>query len=301
MRTLKGAWAMTAWIVRIGADYPQHLDFAFRDGLWDFNQRRDIQPGDDLFFWQLGAKELGGWATASTAMEPRTTAMPAASWKDDSPTRYKYRVGIEPRSAEPSTSPEWSEIQRRIGTGGSPSPVIEVRTSEGEAYLKGLFGTAPSSIETKVKAQLAARGQFLDATDRRLRRVADVVYRPRQGKFRDGLLVAYGGRCAVTDSDVAESLEAAHIVAYKGMESDAIQNGVLLRVDLHRLFDRFLLTIGADQCVHLHPRLRKGVYEALAGESVRMPADPAHAPDPEALATHWKACEYMTAQGYARM
>lgn len=292
---------MTAWILTIAAGYPQHRDFAFQDGFWDFNQRRDIQPGDDLFFWQAGRKELVGWATATTAIRPRTTAMTAARWIDDSPTRYKFRVGLVERSGEPPTSPDWSRIQKEIGTGASPNiPVIEVKGAEGEVFLKGLFVTKSSGIEAKVRQQLAARGQFLDSTDRRLRRIADVVYRPGQSKFRDSLYVAYGGRCAITGSDVPEALEAAHVVAYKGMESDAIQNGILLRVDLHRLFDRFLITVGADLRVYLDPKLRHGAYAALNGKAVRMPAKSEHAPDLRALATHWKACDYMSAQGHVR-
>ena len=293
---------MTAWILTIAADYPQHLEYAFADGFWDFNQRRDIQPGDDLFFWQAGRKELVGWATATTAIRPRTPAMPSARWLDDSPTRYKFRVDLVKRSGEPQSSPDWSEIRTQVGTGASPNiPVIEVKNADGEVFLKGLFVANPSAIEAKVKAQLAERGKFLDATDRRLRRLTDVVYRPSQSKFRDSLYVAYDGRCAMSGSDVAEALEAAHIVAYKGMESDAVQNGILLRVDLHRLFDRFLLTVGADLRVHMDPKLRGGAYAPFHGTPIRMPENPEHAPDIEALATHWKACDYMTAEGFPRI
>lgn len=204
--------------------------------------------------------------------------MPPARWLDDSPTRYKSRVGLVEHSGEPPWSPDWNEIKAKVGTGASPNiPVIEVKSANGEAFLKGLFVAKSSGIEAAVKAQLARRGQFLDSTDRRLRRVADVVYRPGQSKFRDSLYVAY-----------------------KGMESDAVQNGILLRVDLHRLFDRFLITVGADLRVHLDPRLRGGAYARFHGKPIRMPGDPTDAPDPQALATHWKACDYMTSKGEER-
>ena len=48
---------------------------------------------------------------------------------------------------------------------------------------------------------------------------------------------AYGGRCAITGYDVEEALQAAHIVPYLGPQSNTVNNGLLLRADVHNLFD----------------------------------------------------------------
>ncbi|WP_328824484.1 HNH endonuclease signature motif containing protein [Pseudomonas arcuscaelestis] len=53
----------------------------------------------------------------------------------------------------------------------------------------------------------------------------------------------YGGACCITGCKVDTLLEAAHIIPYRGDQTDDVSNGLLLRVDLHRLFDAHLVTI----------------------------------------------------------
>lgn len=69
------------------------------------------------------------------------------------------------------------------------------------------------------------------------------VRRKDQRKFRDMLKEAFQGKCAITFCDVEGALEAAHIFPYRGSQTDCVWNGILLRLDLHRLFDSYLLTI----------------------------------------------------------
>ena len=91
--------------------------------------------------------------------------------------------------------------------------------------------------------------------DARRRIEATIVLRQGQGAFRDSLLEAYGCRCAISGCDVPEALEAAHIIPYKGEHTNVVVNGLLLRADLHTLFDLGLIAIDtADLLVLLHPR-----------------------------------------------
>ena len=83
--------------------------------------------------------------------------------------------------------------------------------------------------------------------------------RLRQGQpaFRSRLLAAYGRRCAVTGTDVTETLEAAHIRPYAGGGGMETSNGLLLRADLHTLFDLRLLAVDTEHwTVVVHPRVR---------------------------------------------
>ena len=66
-----------------------------------------------------------------------------------------------------------------------------------------------------------------------------------QSVFRKQLLAAYNGQCAITRCDVEDVLEAAHIISYKGEETNHIGNGLLLRADIHTLFDLGLLAVDA--------------------------------------------------------
>jgi len=71
-----------------------------------------------------------------------------------------------------------------------------------------------------------------------------------------------------------EALKAAHIEAYRGPDSNHPQNGLLLRADLHSLFDLGLIAIDSGtMTVQLAPDLRGTVYGELHGRQLRRPGD----------------------------
>lgn len=108
--------------------------------------------------------------------------------------------------------------------------------------------------------------------------------RAGQPTFRRALLDAYGGRCAISGSAVKVVLEAAHIAPHRGVETNRIDNGILLRADLHLLFDAGKLGIDPDTLtVVLDKSLARTAYRRFAGKAIRLPADPRHAPSVKAL------------------
>lgn len=120
-----------------------------------------------------------------------------------------------------------------------------------------------------------------DARDRVLREIAQ---RRGQKAFRDALLRAYGGRCAVTDCDVKDVLEAAHIVPYLGPATHRTENGLLLRADIHTLFDCGLITIDTtSRTVVVAARLLTTDYGPLHGKPLRTPSAMSDAPSLRAL------------------
>ena len=68
------------------------------------------------------------------------------------------------------------------------------------------------------------------------------VVRPGAADFRKLVLDEYKNCCSVTGCNISEVLDVAHIVPYYGIESDDIQNAIVLRTDLHRLFDNGLVS-----------------------------------------------------------
>lgn len=127
--------------------------------------------------------------------------------------------------------------------------------------------------------------------DRRRKVLASVVQRPGQSAFRMAIMRAYEGKCCITGCPQPETLEAAHIVSYCGPDSDHVCNGLLLRLDVHALFDAFLLTIDHECRVCLGARLLGGYYGFLEGKAVRLPRDVHLRPSPEALRRHGVAFE----------
>lgn len=123
------------------------------------------------------------------------------------------------------------------------------------------------------------------------------LIRPRlgQGAFRVLVTDIYHRRCAVTGERTLPALEAAHIRPYgEGGEHEA-RNGLLLRRDIHSLFDAGYVTVTPDRRFEVSRRIREEFengrhYYALHGQPISVPDDAIQAPDPVALAWHNESC-----------
>ena len=112
-----------------------------------------------------------------------------------------------------------------------------------------------------------------DDEDGRERRDRSIVYRRGQPQFRSDLMEAYGKRCAITDCDVVEALEACHIRPYNGDKTNHVTNGLLLRSDLHTLFDKKLIAIHEESGrVLIAESLENTTYEDLSTKRIEWPA-----------------------------
>lgn len=155
---------------------------------------------------------------------------------------------------------------RYLLEGIGPSGVSE----SADTRLEVLEAAATSDLEDSSESGSAAIPS--DGYDARLRVMRQIVARRGQKGFRDTLLSAYGRRCAVTECDVVDVLEAAHIIPYRGPESNSTANGLLLRADVHTLFDLQLISIEpSDLRVRVSKRLVGTHYERLEGKALRLP------------------------------
>ena len=131
--------------------------------------------------------------------------------------------------------------------------------------------------------------------ERAARYGAPQVVLPRlgQGSFRIATLEAYGRACAVTGEHSLPALEAAHIFSYHKGGVHEVCNGILMRADLHRLFDRGYVTVTPDLIVRVSPRLKQDFdngrsYYPFDDHPVRVPDSLEDRPDPEHLEWHVK-------------
>ncbi len=112
-----------------------------------------------------------------------------------------------------------------------------------------------------------------------------------QGAFRLLVTDAYQRRCAVTGERTLPVLDAAHIRPYAELGPHRLENGILLRKDLHALFDAGYVTVTPSFELRVSRRIREEFengrdYYALEGSSVRMPLPPAPPPSREYLEWH---------------
>lgn len=122
--------------------------------------------------------------------------------------------------------------------------------------------------------------------DARVWALTAVAQRRGQSTFRDQLLEAYERRCAITGSNAIAVLEAAHICPYRGDHTNRVDNGLLLRADIHTLFDLGLIWVTPEFHIAVAPSLIGIDYEDLDGKFLRLPSAHSLHPNPEHLANH---------------
>jgi putative restriction endonuclease len=119
------------------------------------------------------------------------------------------------------------------------------------------------------------------------------LIQPRLGQvaFRLTITDVYRRSCAVTGEKTLPILEAAHIRPYKDGGMHEVSNGLLLRSDIHRLFDLGYVTISTDGRFEVGRRLKDDYengrhYYAMHRQSLSLPCDPLKRPAREALEWH---------------
>lgn len=112
--------------------------------------------------------------------------------------------------------------------------------------------------------------------------------RKGQATFRRNILNIYENSCAITEIKQKEVLQAAHIQAYVNEESNHIQNGICLRVDIHKLFDNGLISIDSDFRVVISSMRKSTEYEKINGKKIKLPKNKSYYPSATALENHNK-------------
>lgn len=154
----------------------------------------------------------------------------------------------------------------------------------------------PESEHPRVSDELKSISNELDQeeyfsteeSDERLQCLREIVQRQGQADFRTQLLEAYQRRCAVTGCDAVQALEVAHISPYRGQSSQHVSNGVLLRADIHTLFDLDLIGICPDTLtLVVDGSLLETCFADLDGQKLNLPRDTSMQPSKSKLNERW--------------
>lgn len=177
--------------------------------------------------------------------------------------------------------------------------LVEATQGEAEIDLSDLLQPPPSTTQTmaelsesqmdELASEHSGSGGFdpVNVEDARERALRAIVARRGQPQFRRKLLLAYGEQCAITGFDCPSALEAAHITPYMGEHTNTASNGLLLRSDIHTLFDCGELAIDSeDMTVVISDRLANSRYKYLAGAELRLPPLAIDCPSNAALEKH---------------
>lgn len=135
-----------------------------------------------------------------------------------------------------------------------------------------------SAVREKIRMIAEYENQNPDPNDTlNLEKVEDttalrqVVLRRYQSAFRQALLAQRPNCCAITGTSEVSVLEAAHIIPYaeRFADRDKPENGLLLRSDIHKLFDAYLISIDpTTRIVEVAAGIQSADYLNLIGRKV---------------------------------
>lgn len=130
--------------------------------------------------------------------------------------------------------------------------------------------------------------------DHRRKTVQAIRVRQGQTEFRQALLRAYGGICAISQCPISQVLEAAHIHPYRGTKTNHVTNGILLRSDFHLLFDLGLIAVHPEtHKVFFKPELLEAEdYAEFEDCYLGVPDALSQHPSPKALRWHCERWDF---------
>lgn len=140
--------------------------------------------------------------------------------------------------------------------------------SEGEYQLKITGEQTPHVNDESI--ELDRKGKLLNNLAEEAKVIDEVTLRAiksRRGQvnFRSSLLTAFNDTCCITGCSVISVLEAAHIISHADETNYKVTNGLLLRADIHTLFDLNLIGIDQYGVVHLSKELENSEYSEYQG------------------------------------
>jgi putative restriction endonuclease len=275
----------------------------------DTSAFKALQPGG-LFLFKLHSPKnfiVGGGVYAHWSLLPVTLAWEAFEIRNGATSLVEMRQRIEKYKYRGQTPPPHEDY--KIGCILLEQPFFFAETDwipvpddwhlnivQGKGYDTGT--TVGMRLWTDVAERMARKpaSAFPVAVgdpDGQPRFGEPILVRPRlgQGSFRVLVTDAYERRCAVTKERTLPVLEAAHIRPYWDGGEHRIDNGLLLRRDLHTLFDRGYVTVAADLCLQVSRRLKEDFengrdYYALHGRELWLPMPEADRPRQDYLAWH---------------
>ena len=286
------------WFDQLAASAPQEVNFWQPSGSATF---RALQPGE-LFLFKLHWSDnviVGGGVFARASNIPLSMAWEAFELQNgvpDLPTMRRRIAGCRRKGGDGLDERADPVIGARI--------LVQPSSRPREAWLPAPASFSPNTVSGRAYDTAEGDGRRLwDAVTDRLgvyvtplpleRRAQPRLITPRlgQGAFRLAVTDGYGRRCAVSGERTLPILDAAHIKAYAAAGDHQPDNGLLLRTDIHRLFDLGYVTVSEDMRFEVSSRLRADFQNAkhyydLHGTGLRPPERAFPPPSREALGWH---------------
>jgi len=266
------------WFTFLKSIQPDEVNF------WQPQSKRNfraINPGE-LFLFKLHSPNnyiVGGGIFVRQTFLPLSVTWKAFGEKNGTPTfedflfrMKKYAKSESWKNIDPLvsslilTSPfffersDWIPLPKSWASNIVQGKTYNTETLEGKELFKAVQERLTLSVSTKVN-------------ESEMRYGTPQIITPRlgQGGFRVLVTEAYNRRCAITGEKTLPVLEASHIKPYSQDGPHLVTNGLLLRQDIHTLFDRGYITVNENNIVEVSKRIKEDYgngreYYALHGK-----------------------------------
>ncbi len=271
-----------------------------------------LRPGE-LFLFKLHAPNnviAGGGIFAYANVLPSSLAWQAFGEANGAHDLHEMRTRISRyRNVDPNEQSDF-EIGCRILTQPfffdesefitvpstwSPNIVSLKSFSTSDSDGRALWDTVNSRLRHRLSTGMVAEPTEISSEEARYGKPQLVQPRLGQGAFRVLVTDIYERRCAVTRERTLPALDAAHIRPYSDGGFHEAKNGLLLRRDIHGLFDAGYVTVTPDLHFEVsrrvHEEFENGrVYYALHGKPIIVPRKVVDRPNTEELTWHNENC-----------
>lgn len=264
---------------------------------------RAIQPGELLVFRLKSPRnKIGGFGVFSShSLLPIQTAWETFGRANGAPTYEALRNAISGLRSERTVGPTTN-----IGCTVLVEPVflpadlwLDLPPSWTSSIQRGKRYSTDNAEGLELwnrlhdVAQMSSSPVAVGFDEAQARYGEPTLVTPRlgQGAFRIAVLEAYGRQCAISDGKVIPALDAAHIKPYGEGGLHAKSNGILMRKDIHCVFDAGYVTVDRDYRFSVSKKVKEifnngEEYLRLHGKALRLPARKVDWPDPTFLQWH---------------
>jgi Predicted restriction endonuclease len=266
---------------------------------------RALKPGEPFFFktHHPHNQVVGGGVFAAFELLPLSTAWEIFQEANGTTGLAQMRQRISHYRKQPISDIEDPIIGcillrdvRFFASPMAPPPDFAPNIVQGKTY--DLARDPSADYFNRLVARLLNEPDNMAASSGTWHRDGPVLGDPRlvpqrlgQRAFQAVVLNAYRHQCAITGSRLRPTLQAAHIRPVKEGGRHRLDNGILLRSDVHTLFDRGYLSIDPDYRLRVSSRLRKEFdagdeFYQREGHKIALPENRRDYPDPEVLSWH---------------
>ena len=267
--------------------------------LWRIASHQAARAGDRFYLFKQGVGLKGIFGAGKIIEPPRLQADPTDIEGGET---YRARIRFD-RLVDPSRTfllglEDFSDIlpDTLLNAQSSGIGVPEDVAIEIEKRLAPLLLPVPPIGMEQADDPGFDPDSIEDLRERALRAIR---IRRGQPAFRAMLLEAYGRRCAITGCAVEDVLDAAHITPYFGAATNHTSNGLLLRTDLHTLFDCGLLATDPNsRTVVVANALKASSYSRIAGQPIRAPKNPLNSPSKRNLEKRFAIFDALHGKSY---